>query len=41
MKNRASLMRFGAAVAFGTAIAGPAPAQDTPQLLQGKAAFTD
>src|SRR6516165_12106028 len=41
MKNRASLMGFGAAVAFGTAIAGSAPAQDIPQLLQGEAAFTD
>ena len=34
-------MSFGAAMVFGTALAGPANAQDTPQLLQGKAAFTD
>src|SRR5215468_9934308 len=39
MNNRACLMSFGAALALSTA--GPAPAQDTPQLLQGKAAFTD
>jgi glucose/arabinose dehydrogenase len=32
-------MSFGAAMVFGTALA--APAQDTPQLLQGRAAFTD
>jgi glucose/arabinose dehydrogenase len=37
MKNRACLLSFGAAMA----LAGPASAQDTPQLLQGKAAFTD
>src|SRR6516162_3427207 len=41
MKNRACLMSFSAAMVFGTALAGPAPAQDSPRLLQGKAAFTD
>jgi glucose/arabinose dehydrogenase len=41
MNNRACLMSFGAALAFGTALAAPAPAQDAPKLLQGKAAFTD
>ena len=34
-------MSFGAAMVLGTALAAPAPAQDTPPLLQGKAAFTD
>src|SRR5258708_4506963 len=41
MRNRACLMSFGAAMVFGAAFAGPAPAQDAPALLQGKAAFTD
>jgi len=41
MKNRACLLSFSAAMVFGTALAGPAPAQDSPRLLQGKAAFTD
>ncbi len=43
MKNRACLTSFGAAVAFAAALAGstPAPAQDGPALLEGKAAFTD
>jgi glucose/arabinose dehydrogenase len=41
MKIRACLMTFGASMAFGAALAGLSPAQDTPQLLQGKAAFTD
>jgi hypothetical protein len=41
MKNRACLMSFSAAMVFGTALAGPAPAQDSPRFLQGKAAFTD
>jgi glucose/arabinose dehydrogenase len=41
MNDRARLMSFGAAIVFATALAGPAPAQDTPQLLQGRAAFTD
>ena len=41
MKNRACLVSFGAAMVFGTALAEPATTQDSPQLLQGKAAFTD
>jgi glucose/arabinose dehydrogenase len=41
--NRACLTSFGAAMMFGTALTPPVPAraQDTPQLLEGKAAFTD
>src|ERR1700759_253717 len=39
MKNRACLVSFGAAVVFGTALG--ALAQDSPQLLHGKDAFTD
>ena len=34
-------MSFGAAMVFGTVFGEPALAQDSPQLLQGKAAFTD
>ena len=41
MKNRACLVSFGAAIVFGTALAEPATTQDSPQLLQGKTAFTD
>jgi hypothetical protein len=41
MKNRACLVSFGAAMVFGTALGEPALAQDNPQLLEGKAAFTD
>jgi glucose/arabinose dehydrogenase len=42
MKNRARLMSFGAAMMFGALLAAPAPASaQDPQLLQGKAAFTD
>ena len=41
MKNRVCLTSFGAALVFGAAIAGPAPAQDGAALLEGKAAFTD
>jgi glucose/arabinose dehydrogenase len=41
MKNRACLVSFGAAMLFGTALGEPALAQDSLQLLQGKAAFTD
>src|SRR6516225_9582998 len=41
MKNRARLVSFGAAMVFGTALGEPALAQDSPQLLEGKAAFTD
>jgi hypothetical protein len=41
MKNRGCLVSFGAAMVFGTVFGEPALAQDSPQLLQGKAAFTD
>jgi glucose/arabinose dehydrogenase len=41
MKNRVCLMSFGAAMVFGAALTAPARAQDTPRLLEGKAAFTD
>jgi glucose/arabinose dehydrogenase len=35
------LTSFGAAMVFGAALTAPARAQDTPRLLEGKAAFTD
>jgi glucose/arabinose dehydrogenase len=41
MKNRVCLTSFGAAMVFGAALTAPARAQDTPRLLEGKAAFTD
>jgi glucose/arabinose dehydrogenase len=41
MKNKACLVSLGGAMVLGTALGDPAPAQDSPQLLQGKAAFTD
>jgi glucose/arabinose dehydrogenase len=41
MKNKACLVSIGGAMVLGTALGDPAPAQDSPQLLQGKAAFTD
>jgi glucose/arabinose dehydrogenase len=41
MKNRVCLTSFGAAMVFGAALTASARAQDTPRLLEGKAAFTD
>src|ERR1700752_5323346 len=41
MKNRGCLVSFGAAMVFGMVLSEPALAQVSPQLLQGKAAFTD
>jgi glucose/arabinose dehydrogenase len=41
MKNRACLVSFGAATVFSMVLGELALAQDSPQLLQGKAAFTD
>ena len=43
MKNRACLTSIGAAIVISAALCAPVPsrAQDTSQLLEGKAAFTD
>src|SRR5271163_3913063 len=41
MKSKACLTSFSAATLFGVALAGSVQAQGPPQVLEGKAAFTD